>query len=75
MALEVCVKAAVGAPDVLGDCNFFSLSVLDFSSDFARSEFWIFECRFRPVQPKGSSHPRGEESALQNASDQPLRQT
>lgn len=27
MALEVCVKAAVGAPDALGDCNFPSLSL------------------------------------------------
>jgi len=27
MALDICVKVAVGAPDVLGDCM-FSLSIL-----------------------------------------------
>lgn len=37
MAHEVAVKAAAGAPDVLGDCT------IKFSSVFFDIFFWVFE--------------------------------
>lgn len=64
-ALEICVKGAFGAPDVLGDCmSYPSLSkIIDLC--FLLHQF---EMCSRPVQPTGSSDPRREETSLQDSS-------
>lgn len=82
MAIEIAVKAAAGAPDVLGDCELTFL--LPF---FLRFSFWVliqfllirkifvFGLIDRPFLPKGSSNIGREESNLQVSPHHSQRQT
>lgn len=69
MALEVCVKAAVGAPDLLGDCRFcFSFLMWIYLWVWFGKHFETFYVRlmfFRPILPKGSANVGAEKSSLQ----------
>ena len=73
MALEICVKAAVGAPNILGDCKFCLMFlwvsfVCDFTPGF-RLEL-VYFCCFRPVLPESSVESGREENSIQVSSHQ-----
>lgn len=51
MALEICVKAAVGAPNILGDCKFCLMFLwVSFVCDF-KPGFWLDLCIFAVLGP------------------------
>lgn len=90
MAVEICVKAAAGAPDILGDCNFSDFVCnLHFAPNththahkpallgsFNGSFFSDENCfwHFRPLLPESYADIGREESWVQAAFNQRRRQ-
>lgn len=80
MAVEICVKAAVGAPDILGDCTSFFFSHFSPLSDHVNEIFvwnfcwsvlsFFFFRFFRPIFPKSFAYFGGKESSIQASPDQ-----
>ena len=89
MTVEVCVKAAVGAPDTLGDCE-CSRSMLLISSDSHPCPPPIsapdstqnpigfsdpsLELAGRSLLPEGAAHAGGEEGPLRDEARRPQQQ-
>lgn len=72
MAVEVCVKAAAGAPDLLGDCMYpfhiITVCVCVFVYNYVILEFRVdgglIFGTVRSIYPKGTSYFRRKRSSL-----------
>ena len=77
MTVEVCVKAAAGAPDTLGDCE-CSRSALLISSDSTQNPSGFsdpsLELAGRSLLPEGAAHAGGEEGPLRDEARRPQQQ-
>ena len=77
MTVEVCVKAAAGAPDTLGDCE-CSRSSLLISSDSTQNPSGFsdpsLELAGKPLLPEGAAHAGGEEGPLRDEARRPQQQ-
>lgn len=62
-AVEICVKAASGAPDILGDCKWIKISC-SFSLTHGFMDYPLLFVSFRSFHSKSYAYTWGEEDPL-----------